>query len=131
MMTTTSPSATMPCHVVACCISCNGVRLVGRFGASPTKEPSQLSAANVLANSAVSKGSSKAIPESDSDSPLSMTSQNRIFCPALNFQAGGCEPLTNMPPPLTSQTISRQVGKLCRSQTTNVSTNPAMKANAT
>src|SRR2546421_2997851 len=105
MMTTTSPNATMPGHVVACCISCNDVNWVGRFSDSPTREPSVLSAANVLANSAVWNGNSKASPESDSDSPPNMTSQKTIFCPALNFQAGGCEPRTNMPPPLASQTM--------------------------
>ena len=90
-----------------------------------------LTSAKVLANSAVWNGNIRARPESDSDSPPSMTSQNRIFCPALNFQAGGCEPFTNMPPPLASQTMSRQLGKLWRSQTTNVRASAAMKANAT
>ena len=70
---------------------------------------------------AVWNGNIRAMPESDSDSPPSITDQNRIFWPALNFQAGGCEPLTNMPPPLASQTTSRQCGKLWRIQTTKVS----------
>ena len=38
--------------------------------------------------------------------PPSTTSQNTSFWPALNFLAGGCVPLVNMPPPLASQTKS-------------------------
>src|SRR5262245_24939683 len=106
MTTTISAKATMLCQDVAYCISCVGVSCVGRL------KPSMFTSANVLANSAVWNGNIKASPDSDSDSPPNITAQNTIFCPALNFQAGGCEPFTNMPPPLASQTKSRQCGNL-------------------
>ena len=56
-----------------------------------------------------SKGNSSDKPDTEIESPRTMTDQKISFCPALNFFAGGC-PFEKMPPPLRSQLMSLRCG---------------------
>ena len=87
--------------------------------------------ANAPANIDVWNGNNIAMPVSESRVPPRMTSQNRIFCPALNFLDGGWLPFTNMPPPRASHCRSYLFGKFSLIQRTKIITSETMKAKAT
>src|SRR6056297_1560431 len=121
----------MECQSVASCISSCGASISGNTP-KPTAcgRPVSLRMAKVLANIGNSNGKSSDRPEAEIEAPKTMVAQTIIFCPALNFFAGGCTPLAKMPPPTASHFRSVRLGMLWITHRKNTITRPSMKAQA-
>ena len=119
------------CQPWANCISSCGDSSTGN-GSIPTNpgKPRSFRIAKVLAKSGNSYGNSSDTPEIAIEVPKTITDQKIIFCPALNFFAGGWS-LPMMPPNWRSQVMSLRFGILCTTHITKIITSPMMNAQAT